>query len=428
MKPHAPTYYAVSANPVPSFPTLKGEVQVDVAIIGGGFTGVSTALELAEKGYRVAVLEANRIGWGATGRNGGQVTGSLSGDTAMARQFRNTIGKQADEFVWNLRWRGHDIIRQRVERYRIACDLKFGHMQTALKPAHMDELQATFEVGQRRGMGEQLQLVPADRMGDYLETDLYCGGLLNRKNMHLHPLNLCLGEAMAAHSLGALMFEDSRVLEIEHASHPLVRTAHGQVRADAVLLAGNAYHHLERKKLARRMFPASLANMATVPLERATATRINPQDLAVYDSRFVLDYYRLTADNRLLFGGGTSYSGHNLRQVAAQLRPAMERTFPRLKGVAIQYQWTGLDGIVLNRIPLLGKLSHNVYYAQGYSGHGIALSHIVGEIMARAIRGEMEQFDVFDRVRHVSLPLPGSWGSQIVALGMFYYRLRELLR
>ncbi|MGB7335054.1 MAG: FAD-binding oxidoreductase, partial [Salaquimonas sp.] len=197
--------------------------------------------------------------------------------------------------------------------------------------------------------------------------------------------------------------------------------------ADSVLIAGNAYHLLEQKQLGGGLFPASLSIMATEPLGEV-ADQINPRDLAVYDSRFILDYYRLTADKRLLFGGGTNYSGRNTGDIDAELRPALERTFPRLRGVKIDYTWSGIDGIIINRIPQVGKLSNNVFYVQGFSGHGIALTHILGEVMTEAITGHMEQFDVFAKVRHLHLPFGRSLGSQIVALGMLYYTLLEKLR
>ncbi len=424
---HTNSYYAATRNDVAGFPQLREDIRVDVAIIGGGFSGVSAAVELVERGYTVAVLEAQQIGWGATGRNGGQITGSLSGDKAMVREFRKTVGEDADTFVWNLRWHGHDIIRKRVEKYGIQCDLKFGQMQTAMTQSHMAELSQIHDEGQARGMGEHLSFLTAAEVGDRLESDLYCGGLLNTKNMHVHSLNLCLGEARAAEAAGARIFEQSKVTKIDHGTTPKVHTEHGTVTANSVLIAGNAYHLLEQKTLGGALFPASLGIMATEPLG-ADADKINPDDLAVYDSRFVLDYYRLTADKRLLFGGGTNYSGRDTDDIAAELCPALERTFPRLKGVQIEYQWSGIDGIIINRIPEVGKISDNVFYVQGFSGHGIALTHVLGEIMAEAIAGQLNQFEVFANVRHLRLPFGRSMGSQLIALGMIYYKLLEKFR
>nr|CDQ33718.1 Gamma-glutamylputrescine oxidoreductase [Virgibacillus halodenitrificans] len=419
------SYYTASIVQESDYPRLEGDHRVDVAIVGGGFTGVATAVELAERGYRVAIVEANRIGWGASGRNGGQVTGSLSGQDAMTRQMRHTLGDDAEAFVWNLRWRGHRIIKQRVEKYAIPCDLKHGHLQAAYKPSHIKALRQDFEASQRHAIGEHIHWLDAEAVRGVVGTELYHGAIRNDYNMHLHPLNLCLGEARAAASLGALIFEHSPVVDIEHGDTPVVVGEHGRVMADSVILAGNAYHRLERKQLKGKLFPASLGIVTTAPLSSEQVQAIDPEDLAVYDTRFVLDYYRLTADKRLLFGGGANYSGRDSDDIASELRPRLEHTFPQLEGVAIDFQWQGMAGIVINRIPQLGKLSDNVYYAQGYSGHGIATSHIVGEIMANAVAGTLEEFDAFANVRHIRIPLDDRLGNALLAAGMWYYQLLE---
>ncbi|NQD78562.1 FAD-binding oxidoreductase, partial [Pseudomonas sp. CrR14] len=224
----SPSYYSATINQDSDYSSVQGEVRVDVAIIGGGFTGVATAVELAERGFKVAVVEANRIGWGASGRNGGQVTGSLSGDTAMTKQMRKRLGDEVDDFIWNLRWRGHSIIEQRVQRYGIACDLKHGHLHAAMKPAHLNELRASYNEALSRGMEADVTLLDAAGVRAHLASDLYLGALKNTRNLHLHPLNLCLGEARAAHSLGALIFERSPVLEIVHGDTPTLVTAEGR--------------------------------------------------------------------------------------------------------------------------------------------------------------------------------------------------------
>lgn len=423
----APSYYSASLNFETDYPTLQGSVTVDVAIIGGGFTGIATAVELAERGLKVAVVETNKVGWGASGRNGGQVTGSLSGDEAMRKQMRNTLGDEVDDFIWHLRWRGHEIIKNRVAKYGIDCDLKHGHLHAAMKPSHMDELKASFEEALRRGMGDEVTLLDAAGVRAHLGSELYCGAIRNTRNMHLHPLNLCIGEARAAESLGALIFEHSEVLEIVHGKRPAVVTTGGRIEAKQVLLAGDVYHKLERRKLKGLIFPAMGGIVTTAPLGEL-AKEINPQDLAVYDCRFVLDYYRLTADGRLLFGGGCNYSGRDSRDIAGELRPCIERTFPQLKGVQIDYQWSCAMGIVMNRIPQLGKLSSNVWYCQGYSGHGIATTHIMGEIMAKAITGDLEQYDTFAACKHIKVPLGDQLGNPMLAAGMWYYQMLEKLR
>ncbi len=422
------SYYNATIDRETDYPQLNGDLTVDIAVIGGGFSGVNTALELAEKGFNVAIIEANKIAWGATGRNGGQVTGSLSGDEAMTRGLRKRLGADAEDYVWRMRWRGHEIIKARVEKYGIDCDLKHGHLHTAYQPSHMRELQAMHDQGHARGMGEHLTLLSRDEIPEYLGTSIYHGGLLNTKNMHLHSVNLCIGEARAAESLGAQIFEHTEVLAIEHGVKPQIVTEQGVITADKVILTGNAYHRLERRKLMGKLFPASLGNMATEPLTDEQVQSINPKDLAVYDCRFVLDYYRLTADKRLMFGGGTNYSGQDSKSVSGELLPALLKVFPQLEGVQIEFEWTGMAGIVINRIPQVGRTSDNVYYLQGYSGHGVGTSHIFSEIMANAVAGDMTEYDHFANMWHWRIPLPEWFGNQALALGMQWYKLAERWR
>ena len=355
------------------------------------------------------------------------MTGSLSGEGELRKQWKGRLGAELDDFIWWLRWHGQDVIAARVARHGIACDLKRGHIHAAMKPAHMAELEETFAQGCARGMGDDLVLLDGAGVRDHPESPLYCGGLLNTRNMHLHPLKLCLGEARAAERLGVRIFEGSAVLDIVHGSRPQVVTAQGRVTADQVMIAGDVYHKLERKRLSGLIFPAVGGIVTTAPLGDA-AKAINPHDLAVYDCRFVLDYYRLTADGRLLFGGGANYSGRESRSFADELRPAIEATFPRLKGVKIDHAWSCAMGIVINRAPQLGKLADNVWVAQGYSGHGVATSHVVAEVMAEAIAGTLARFDVFAALKPVRLPLGDRLGNPLLVLGMHWYRLLENLR
>jgi len=420
-------YYTATLNDHTAYPVLDDDIDVDIADVGGGFTGIATAVELAERGFSVAVCEANRIGWGASGRNGGQVTGSLSGDEAMLAQLRRTHGADAEQFIWHLRWEGHDIIRERIARYAIDCDLKTGHLQTAWTEQDITPYKQMQQLAYSYGMEDDVSWLSKKQVHEILETPLYHGGLLNRRNMHLHSLNLCLGEARAADSLGAKIYEQTPVQKIKGGRKPALVTARGVVRAKKIILAGNAYHRLARKQLSGLLFPAILGNMTTEPLGEELAAQINSEDLAVYDSRVVLDYYRLTADNRLMFGGGTNYSGRGINDVEKALRPSLLETFPALKNTRIDYAWTGTAGIVINRIPLVGKFENNVYYAQGYSGHGIATSHIMAEVLAEALTGTLEKFDVFAGFTHKRVPGAQLFGNGLLALGMWYHQFKEKL-
>lgn len=423
------TYYTHSLGHKKSWPALDGDTHADVVIVGAGITGCATAVELCERGFSVMLLDANSVGWGATGRNGGQVTGSLSGDQAMLGQLRKTLGAEAEDFVWNLRWRGHDIIKNRINRYGIDCDLKTGHLFTAWTQQDLPEFQSMVDEAHRRGLQESVRLLSKDELHDCLETPLYEGAILNTKNLHLHSLKLCLGEAMAAESLGCKVHENTPVTQIRTTGNEQVEvvTESGTLKAKHVVLAGNAYHRLLKPELGGYLFPAKLGNLVTEPLGESLCQQINRDDNAVYDSRMVLDYYRLTQDGRLMFGGGTNYSGRDINDVAKTLRPSLEKTFPALKDVAIDFAWTGTAGIVINRIPMLGKVQERIYFAQGYSGHGMATSHILAEITATAVAGEIEELNTFESFWRWRVPVPAAAGSAMVALGMKYYLLKEHL-
>lgn len=425
---HSPSYYAASANDTKGFPALSGDIEVDVAIIGAGFTGVATALSLAEAGYKVAIAEQHKVGWGASGRDGGHITGSLSGAQFMAKEFYKTLGDETNDFIWKLRWRGHEIINRRVAEYGIECDLKNGHMQTAMKPAHIDDLRIWEAEVNDRGMGDDLTWVGPTDMPKYLETELYCGGLLNRRNMHVHTLNLVLGEARAAQKIGAQIFEHTAVKQITHGDTPRLICDHGNISAKYVVLAGNAYHTLEQSSLRGIILPLVLGNMTSVQLGEELAQQLNPKNLAIYDSRAVLNYFRMTADHRLMFGGGTNVQKFQTSNIEGKLRSAMERTFPRLKGIQIEFEWTGVEGAVPNFIPQVGRLSQNVLFAQGYSGHGLALSHVMGEILASAIGGDTIGFDTLANVSHKKIPFARGLADVWGALGIAYYQMLESRR
>jgi glycine/D-amino acid oxidase-like deaminating enzyme len=420
---HTSSWYAATVTEVTDYPRLQDNLSVDICIVGGGFTGVATALTLAERGYSVALLEANRIGWGASGRNGGQLINGISGLSKIQKRYGDGIA----DLLWDLRWRGNDLVRDRVAKYGIDCDLRDGFVETAVKPRHVRALEEWASEMERRRFPHPWEVWDRAKTREMLGTDGYIGGFVSYHDGHLHPLNLCIGEARAAHGLGVRIFEQSPVTGIEHGARPTVVTAKGRVQADSVVLAGNAYHFLEPRQLSNLVFPAGSFIIATEPLTEEVARQINPLDLAVCDMNEILDYYRLTPDRRLLYGGRCNYSGRDPKSIKATLVPRMLELYPQLEGVRIEYEWGGKIGIVLNRVPLLGRIHGNVYYCQGYSGHGVNATHILGEVTADAIAGTMETFDLFANYPHFRIPGSQWVGNQLIALGMLYFRLKDLL-
>ena len=420
---HTNSYYAATVNETTDYSPLAGTEEADVCVVGGGFTGVATALTLAERGYSVAVVEANRVGWGASGRNGGQLINGINGLDKMRKKH----GEGIADLLWELKWRGHEIIHERVERYGIDCDLKGGFVEAAVKPRQLASIEETAKEMQRRQFPYQYEIWDRDKTRAMLGTDAYVGGFVCQRDGHLHPLNLCIGEARAAHGLGVRIFEQSPAIRIEHGPRPKVRTADGSVQAEAVVLAGNAYSRLEHKRLNGLVFPAGSYIIGTEPLSEEVVAEINPLDVAVCDLNEIVDYYRLSADKRLLYGGNCNYSGRDPTDIKGYILPKLLKVYPQLRGVRIDYEWGGTMGIVLNRVLAVGRINSNVYYCQGYSGHGVNATHIMGEVLAEAIAGTLEKFDLFANMRRLRLPGSQWLGNQIIALGMLYYRLKDLL-
>ena len=423
LQEHTRSYYAATANVRTDFPVLNGERSVDVCIVGAGFTGVATALTLAERGYSVAVVEANRVGWGASGRNGGQVINDVGGLSKIEKRH----GSAVSDLVWEMRWRGNTIIRERVEKYGIDCDLKDGFVEVARKPSQVRYIEEAAEERAKRNFPYRYETWDRDKTREKLGTDAFHGAFASFRDGHVHPLNLCLGEAKAAESLGVQFFEQSPVTGITHGKRPTVQTASGSVTADSVLIAGNAYSRLEPKHLSNLVFPAGSYIIATEPLPEELARSINEEDVAVCDLNEIVDYYRLSADRRLLYGGACNYSGRDPADITSYIRPRMLKVYPGLKDVRIEYEWGGKIGIVLNRAVTVGRINSNVFYCQGYSGHGVTGTHLMGEIMADAMSGTMERFDLFSEISHFRIPGSHWLGNQIIALGMLYYKLKDRL-
>ena len=424
MKPQAHTgsYYAATVNQTTDYPTLRGDQSADVCIVGAGFTGISTALHLTERGYKVSVVEANRVGWGASGRNGGQIISGIAGEAQIARFY----GRDVEDLFGELRWAGHDIIRERVQKYNIQCDLKWGYLDVAIKKRHMNDIEDDYERLEAADFPHEVRILSGEETQDLIGTDVYIGALLNRGNGHLHPLNLCIGEADAAVSLGATIYEQSPVVDIRKGGKPKVVTEHGSVTADAVVLAGNAYHHLD-PKLRGIMFPVNSFIVATEPLPEDVVQTINREDLAVCDPNFVLEYFRLSADKRLLFGGRFNYFGEDPDYIRKRHLQKLSRIYPQLADVRIDYAWGGTIGIPVNRVPLLGRLAQGVFYCQGYSGHGVNVTHLAGRIMADAVAGSVEQFDLFANVKPFVVPGAAIFTKPMVTLGMMYYQMKDRL-
>ena len=424
---HAPSYYRASAHAMPERPALGGDLSADVCVIGGGFTGVNTAIELAQRGLSVILLEARRIGWGASGRNGGQLIRGIGHDVSG---FAKYVGEEGVRYLERAGIESVALVGERIREHGIDCDLRWGFCELANTSAQFAAFKGEQEHLAAMGYAHETRLVGAEDMPQIVGSTVYAGGLVDMGSGHLHPLNLVLGEAQVAESLGVRIFEQTEVLELIHGDTVRVRCAGGTVRANSLVLACNAHLEELEPRLSGKVLPAGSYIIATEPLSQALANELIPQNLALCDQKVGLDYYRLSADRRLLFGGACHYSGRDPSDIAAYMQPKMLKVFPQLADTAIAFQWGGKIGITANRFPQVGRLQQypNVFYAQGYSGHGLNVTHWCARLLAEAIHaGHSQGLDIFSQVPHMTFPGGKALRSPLLALGMLWYRLRELM-
>ena len=424
---HARSYYLASANAMPERPALGADLSADVCVIGAGFTGVNTAIELAQRGLSVILLEARRIGWGASGRNGGQLIRGIGHDVSG---FAKYVGEEGVRYLERAGIESVALVGERIREHGIDCDLRWGFAELANTPAQFAAFKGEQDSLARLGYVHETRLVGPQDIRDVVDSTQYAGALVDMGSGHLHPLNLVLGEAQLAESLGVKIFEHTEVLELIHGATVQVRCANGTVRAASLVLACNAHLEELEPRLSGKVLPAGSYIIATEPLSVERANQLIPQNLALCDQKVGLDYYRLSADRRLLFGGACHYSGRDPKDIAAYMQPKMLKVFPQLADTAIAFQWGGRIGITANRFPQVGRLKQypNVFYAQGYSGHGLNVTHWCARLLAEGIHmGHSQGLDIFSQVPHMTFPGGKALRSPLLALGMAWHRLRELM-
>jgi len=421
---HAPSYYAATANPQPERPALNGSITADVCIVGAGFTGISAALHLAERGLKVVVLEAAQVGFGASGRNGGQIVNGYSRDLET---IRNRYGKDAEKALGDMSLEGGAIIRERVAKYNIACDLKNGGFVAAFSEKQMRQLEEEKTLWETHGHN-QLEMIDKDNIAKIIKTDRYVGGRLDKAGGHLHPLNLVLGEAVAFESLGGVIHENSPACRIEEGARPRVHTPQGQVEAGFVLVCGNAYMARQvAPPIHDQIMPVSTQVITTEVLGEELLSELLPANYCIEDHNYILDYYRRTSDNRLLYGGGSVYGGSDPTSIPDKIMPNLLKTFPQLKNVKVDYAWSGNFALTLTRIPSIGRMKSNVYFSHGDSGHGVTTTHLLGKLLAEAVAGQAGRFDSFSNLP--CLPFPGGHLFRVpfCMIGAWYYGMRDKL-
>lgn len=418
------SYYGGSAHRWPVQPRLDGDHQCDVVVIGGGFTGLSAALACAERGFSVILLEKEKIAFGASGRNGGQL---IPGLRWTASELEEDFGKERTDALFDLCWR-QNRVKARIEKHHINCDLKAGHLEAAWTPADFEAMRREAEHLSAR-FGYQSNAIAKPDMGAHIGSTLYHGGIYDQQGGHFHPINYAIGLGKAALAAGVTILEDCRAFGVIDGLQPVVSALGGDIRARHVILAADSWMSEiwtrdDAPRLGRYTVPIMNYNVATAPLANAEA--LLPTDAAVADSRFVLNYFRLSADKRLIFGGGERYSQTPPKDIAAFVRPFMAEVFPQIGDAKIDYGWGGAVAVTMNRLPHIGRRG-NVFFAHGFSGHGALVTTLAGELIAEAMAGTAERFDVLANLP--SRPFPGGkWLRQPLAtLGLLYYAMKDKL-
>ena len=413
-------YYTATANRTRDPQPLLGAVEADVVVIGGGFTGVAAALTCAEKGLSVILLEAETIGFGASGRNGGQL---IPGLRWSMREIEAEFGAERAKAIFHVAWSARDRVWDRAAAHGIACDLTSGHLEAACKPADFDYMAAEAAFLDRR-FGYKTQLLDRAGLAAHIRSDGYHGGLYDPQGGHFHPLNYVLGLAAGAEAAGVRIFERSRATSLQDGLDVLVQTEAGTVRATHAILATDSWMDDLDPALGRFTIPIMNYNVATAPLPDADT--LLPSNAAVADSRFVLNYFRLSADKRLLFGGGEKYVQTPPADIGAFVRQHIAEVFPHLDDVPIDHAWGGAVSVSLNRLPIIGRRG-NVFHAYGFSGHGALVTTLAGELIAEALAGTVARFDVMASLPKRPFP-GGKWLRRPLAtLGLLWYALRDRL-
>ncbi len=424
MADHIDSYYAATAQPLDPCSPLDGDRRADVCVVGGGFTGLSTALHLAEAGIDVCLIEANKVGWGASGRNGGQVG---SGQRLDQIALEEMVGLDDAKKLWQIAEDAKALVVELIDRHDISCDLERG----ILHPVHKKRYEAEY-----RDYALHLNAVyayddavplTADGMREQLNASGYHGGFLDKGGAHIHPLNFARGIANAARTAGASIHEDTRATRIATGATPAVETEKGTVTADHVVVACNGYLDGLLPQVETRLFPINNFVVATRPMAPEEEKALIADRLAVSDSRFVVYYFRFSGDGRLVFGGGETYSRRFPNDIAGFVRPHLTRIFPQLADVAIDYAWGGTLAITMKRLPVFDRPAPGILIAAGYSGHGVALATLGGQLLAEAIQRPSARFDLMAR-----LPTPGFPGGRVLqrpglVAAMLWYKLRDFL-
>jgi gamma-glutamylputrescine oxidase len=415
------SYYVATAHPAPDHPALQGDIDADLVVVGGGCTGLSAALHAAERGLKVVLLEGGKIGWGASGRNGGQI---IPGLRKGAKGLVKLYGRERARALFDLAFEARGLVLDLIANHAIDCDLRLtGHLAGAVSGSDLRDLEEEAECLATVMNFPHVEMLSAAQARGMVDTP-YQGALFEKLGGHMHPLNYTMGLARAAVAAGVTIHENSVALRLQREPAIRVATANGSVRAKHVVLAGDALLQGLEPRVNSRIMPVGNYIVATEPLDTST---VIPSNVAVSDTRFVVNYYRLSADGRLLFGGGERYTPSPPADIAGFVRPHMEKTFPQLRGRRIDHAWGGLVSVTTSRLPHVGHYGE-VYFAHGYSGKGVILSTLSGKLLAEAISGDASRLDLFSTLSPMPFPGGTALRGPLYVLGMLWYAMRDRIK
>ena len=420
---YPPSYYAEHATQLEKFQCLKSEIRADVCVVGGGFTGLSTALHLAQSGYKVAILEAQRIGFGASGRNGGQVSG---GQRMDQEGLEGILGDEHAKELWDISQQSVDLVRN-LSSDMEDCGVVDGIIHTAHRKRYVKEEHAyTYHLREKYGY-DKIQNLSLEETHHLVNSPAYFGGTLDMGAGHIDPLRYALGLARKCINLGVEIYEQSKVINVKSGDTAKIKTQNGSISAKFVVLACNGYLGHLNSRVAARVMPINNFIIATEPMSEDAQEALIKNNHAVADSKFVVNYFRFSPDRRLLFGGSESYGYKFPRDIAAAVRKPMLEIYPQLKNTRIDYAWGGTLGITMNRMPHFERIDGNILSASGYSGHGVAMATMAGKMASDAIRGQAEQFDFMASVPTPRFPGGAMLRSPLLVLAMLWFSMRDRL-
>lgn len=421
---YPPSYYADSIRASREPIELCESIQTDICILGAGFTGLSTAIFLAEKGFKVIVLEGARVGWGASGRNGGQ---AINGFTGSLKNIENTLGPKSAALAHEMFEEGVTLIEYMVNHYAIECDFKYGNLGLAVTERQARLLEKEVQQKREEKKGE-FEFLDKEQLANHIGSKLYKGGFIDWKSGHLHPLQLALGEAQTFEKLGGIIYESTPATAIEEkTNHVRVDTPKGRVQCSRLVLACNGYFNLQGHRVSEQILPVYSEIVATEQLTDQMAGEVMPSDASAFDVRFLPDYFRLSADRRMLFGSSTNYGRPGKGKPGTKSLTRMHKVFPMLKKMRIEFSWRGRFAVTVNRLPQLGKIGSRIYYGHGYCGHGVNCSHLFGRLISEAIGDNSERFDVFANMPQRKFPGGKHFRIPLTVAGAYYYHLRDWL-